>query len=95
MKPVTVAVREYLAGSIWRKRALFPILGALGGYAYYYFIGCHSGTCPITSNPWISTGYGAGMGLMMGFGGGRREGKPNGQANASMETAGKTNGNVE
>ena len=38
------------------------ILGAAGGYAYYYFIGCSTGTCPITSNPIISTGYGALLG---------------------------------
>jgi phage shock protein E len=40
-------------------------LGALAGYAYYYFIGCTSGTCPITSNPWISTVYGAAMGGLL------------------------------
>lgn len=38
------------------------LLGAGAGFAYYYFVGCASGTCPITSNPWISTLYGAGMG---------------------------------
>lgn len=37
-------------------------LGALGGYLYYYFIGCVSGTCAITSNPLNSTIYGAVMG---------------------------------
>ena len=26
--------------------------GTLGGYLYYHFIGCVSGTCPITSNPY-------------------------------------------
>jgi hypothetical protein len=40
-------------------------LGALLGFAYYKFIGCQSGTCPITSNPWISTGYGALIGLVI------------------------------
>lgn len=40
-------------------------LGALAGYAYYYFIGCTSGSCPITSNPWVSTGYGAVMGGLL------------------------------
>ncbi len=44
------------------------VLGAGAGFAYYYFIGCASGTCPITSNPYISTGYGAGMGMIWGFG---------------------------
>ncbi|HMB01658.1 MAG TPA: DUF6132 family protein [Spirochaetota bacterium] len=33
-------------------------IGGLLGFSYYYFIGCASGTCPITSSPWISTGYG-------------------------------------
>lgn len=36
--------------------------GAIGGYLYYYFIGCVSGTCPITSHPLNSTLYGALMG---------------------------------
>lgn len=45
-------------------RKLLPVLiGAVAGFAYY-FIGCHSGTCPITSNPYISTGYGAMMGAI-------------------------------
>lgn len=39
-------------------------IGAILGFAYYYFIGCASGTCPITSNPFISTAYGALMGLV-------------------------------
>ncbi len=37
-------------------------LGAIAGFSYYYFIGCNSGTCPITSNPYISTVYGAAVG---------------------------------
>jgi hypothetical protein len=32
------------------KLGVFIALGALGGFAYYTFIGCTSGTCPITSN---------------------------------------------
>jgi len=41
------------------KKVLPVFSGALLGYGYYYFIGCYSGTCPITSNPYISTFYGA------------------------------------
>ncbi len=37
-------------------------LGAIGGYLYYYFVGCNSGTCAITSRPLNSTLYGAVMG---------------------------------
>lgn len=38
--------------------------GAVLGFAYYYFIGCASGTCAITSNPYISTAYGAMIGIV-------------------------------
>jgi len=38
------------------------LIGAVGGYAYYYFVGCASGTCAITSKPLNSTLYGAIMG---------------------------------
>lgn len=40
-------------------------VGALAGFAYYYFVGCASGTCPITSNPYISIVYGAVMGYLV------------------------------
>lgn len=38
------------------------IVGAIGGYLYYYFVGCASGTCAITSRPVNITLYGALMG---------------------------------
>ena len=46
-------------------RSLAIVLGACGGFAYYYYIGCASGTCAITSNPWISTMYGALLGWLI------------------------------
>jgi hypothetical protein len=50
---------------------LAGIIGAAGGFAYYHFVGCSTGTCPITSNPYISTGYGALLGLVLA--GGRKK----------------------
>ena len=38
------------------------LLGILGGYLYWRFIGCESGTCPITSKPLNSMAYGAVLG---------------------------------
>jgi LytS/YehU family sensor histidine kinase len=38
------------------------IVGAIGGYLYYYFVGCASGSCAITSKPLNSTLYGGLMG---------------------------------
>jgi hypothetical protein len=68
MNPNIVRLKEFFLGSLWRKRVLFSFLGALGGYAYYYFVGCRTGSCPISSNPWISTLYGAGMGYILTVG---------------------------
>ncbi len=46
------------------KRVLPVLLGGAIGYAYYYFIGCKSGSCAITSNPYISVIYGASIGVI-------------------------------
>lgn len=51
----------------WLKKLLFILLGGIGGFAYYYFIGCNTNACPLTSNPYISTGYGMGVGLLLGW----------------------------
>jgi len=41
------------------------VLGAIGGYLYWFFIGCNSGNCPITSSPLNSTLYGIVMGGLL------------------------------
>lgn len=41
------------------------VIGLIAGYAYYYFVGCASGTCAITSKPLNSTLYGGLMGGLL------------------------------
>lgn len=41
------------------------VLGAAAGYSYWYFVGCNSGTCAITSSPVNSSAYGAVMGAFI------------------------------
>lgn len=42
------------------------LLGAVAGFGYWYYIGCYSGVCPITSNWPVSSTYGAVMGGLLG-----------------------------
>ncbi len=50
------------------QKTIFAMLvgGALG-FAAYWFIGCTTGACPLTSNPWVSTFLGLALGAMFGF----------------------------
>jgi hypothetical protein len=48
--------------------AIGVIVGGVLGYGVYRFIGCASGACPITSNPWISTIYGMVLGAVFSRG---------------------------
>jgi hypothetical protein len=40
------------------------IVGAIGGWMYWRFVGCSSGSCSITSSPINSTIYGVLMGAV-------------------------------
>jgi hypothetical protein len=44
----------------------YVVGGAILGFAYHKLVGCRTGACPITANPYISTIYGAVMGLLVG-----------------------------
>ncbi len=50
--------------------ALLPVLlcvaGGVGGYLYYRFVGCATGSCAITSNPYVSTLFGGVFGYLFG-----------------------------
>lgn len=56
------------AGEILKEQVLAIIgiiLGAIGGYLYWHYIGCVSGTCPITSSPIMSKIWGALLGGLL------------------------------
>ncbi len=41
------------------------VLGGIGGFLYYHYVGCSSGSCAITGNPYMSTVYGSMIGLFI------------------------------
>ena len=46
---------------------ILAVVGAIAGFLYYRLVGCASGACPITSNPYISTVYGGVIGILLGY----------------------------
>lgn len=60
-------MNKWLSKLNLKKISLGVILGGAIGFAYYYFIGCKSGTCAITSSPVISTMYGVLLGVLWTF----------------------------
>lgn len=42
------------------------VAGGIGGFLYWRFVGCTSGTCPIKSVWYWSTLWGAAMGYLLG-----------------------------
>lgn len=49
-----------------RIQIIVTILGAIGGFLYWKFIGCESGTCAIKSVWYYSTLWGALAGYLVG-----------------------------
>ena len=56
VRKVILINRLYLIGAV---------TGGIGGYLYWKYIGCLSGTCAITSNPVNSTVYFAVLGVLL------------------------------
>ena len=49
----------------YKKYLIGIALGAVAGFLYWRFIGCTSGTCPITSKWYNSAAYGALIGILL------------------------------
>jgi hypothetical protein len=49
-----------------RIQIIFLLVGAVGGFLYWRFVGCASGTCVIKSVWYWTTLWGAAMGYLVG-----------------------------
>lgn len=57
--------REYLRSREFLKSLIAILVGGAAGFLYYYFIGCSSGSCAITSSPYASVAFGGFFGYFL------------------------------
>jgi hypothetical protein len=62
-KPKTF--KEMMRSSYFWKPAAAVIIGGIAGFLYYFYVGCASGSCGITSNPFSSVLMGSAMGYFI------------------------------
>ncbi len=67
------------------KKILPVLIGTAAGYAYWYFIGCINGSCPITGTWYTSTLYGALVGSTWLLPGKKKKSDANQPADTSSE----------
>ena len=60
-----LVMRRPKARSKLMRYIIGALIGGIVGFGYYKLVGCSTGTCPLTSNPWSSTIYGMVMGTMI------------------------------
>lgn len=65
VKPKPKTLKEFLASWYFWKPFIAILIGGLAGFLYYYFVGCQSGSCAITSNPYKSILFGSLLGFLL------------------------------
>lgn len=63
--PILEKAKAWFSSRNTIKNLIGLIVGVIGGYLYYYFVGCKSGSCAITSNPYMSMLWGGLMGYLL------------------------------
>ena len=63
--PKPKSVKEFFKSWYFWKPFLGVIIGGLGGFLFFYFVGCKSGSCAITSNPVSSILMGSFLGFFI------------------------------
>ncbi|MBU0710424.1 hypothetical protein KJ762_03290 [bacterium] len=58
-------LKSFLKENKMTVRIITVIAGGALGFAYYKFIDCRTGSCPLTSNPYISILWGSLMGFII------------------------------
>lgn len=64
-RPKPKTVKEFFRSWYFWKPFLAVFTGGILGFLYYFFVGCSTGTCAITSNPYSSIMMGGFMGYFL------------------------------
>jgi hypothetical protein len=65
VKPRPKTVKEFFRSWYFWKPFIATVIGMIAGFLYYFYIGCSSGRCPITSSPYMSVILGGFMGFFI------------------------------
>ncbi len=57
--------REFIRSSYFLRPFLGVVLGGVAGFLYYFFVGCVSGSCAITNDPYMSIIAGSFLGFFI------------------------------
>jgi hypothetical protein len=59
------SLKNFLRSKYFLISALMIVGGGLAGFLFYFFVGCKTGTCAITSNPYNSIIMGSLLGFLL------------------------------
>jgi hypothetical protein len=65
VKKKTKTFKEFIKSSYFLRPFPGIVIGGVAGYLYYHFVVCSSGSCAITSNPFMSTIAGSFLGFFI------------------------------
>ncbi len=63
--PKPKSIREFFRSQFFWKPFLSILVGGIAGFLLYYFVGCKTGSCAITSNPYNSIITGSILGFFV------------------------------
>lgn len=63
--PKPKSAKEFFRSKVFLIPFIAIVIGGTAGFLYYYFIGCTSGSCAITSNPYGSIITGSLLGFLL------------------------------
>jgi len=58
-------MQKTIKNKIFAIKLLIIIIGLIAGFAYWYFIGCSTNSCPLNSKWYLSTLYGGLIGYLV------------------------------